>query len=560
MLVLGLSALEHDSAACAHDKDGLLAAVEEDKLARTPAIGGIPQLAMEQCARIAGMPLAEIPVVALAGRPYQAWLREERFRLGLLMSHPAAVLGTGSVGRIYKGVHYLRSLRKTFGEKTQILQFEHNLCHAASAFYCSPFDKALVLTLDESGDMLPGLVAWGEGNVLRPLKQISFPNSFGWFYSCVTDLLGFRPRRDEHKTQWLGKDSPADFLPVFRKIFNHTPEGLPRLNRQCFRQAAGGRWGLALELLRELGVSGARPPQDPKWRAAIARSAQELLEESIVALAENFRKKTGAKYLAVAGGVFLNVLLVHALETRAGFEKVFVQPVTGNPDTSLGAAQIALQRMGKLERQELTHLFLGPEFDSMKVKVILDNCKVVYRYLPTDSELISEAVQMLQRDKIVAWYQGRLEFGLRALGNRSILASPFSPFVIENLNQYIKHREDFHPFALSVPADRAGELFAGSDNCRFMASVASLKQNVKGMDQFTFNGRDVRVHTVEKKTNPRFHELLRRFGEVAPAPVLVNTSFNLFGEPLVCDPRQAVRSFYCAGIDVLVAGNFISAK
>jgi len=174
--------------------------------------------------------------------------------------------------------------------------------------------------------------------------------------------------------------------------------------------------------------------------------------------------------------------------------------------------------------------------------------------------LIAESVRLLQRDSIVAWCQGRTEFGHRALGNRSILASPFSEYVIDNVNQYIKHRADFHPFALSVPAERAAEFFDCSPNCRFMASLGTLKDQVAGLEQFAFNGREVRVHTVDKESNPSFWRLLHKFGESAPAPVLVNTSFNLFGEPLVSDPREAVRSFYCAGIDALALGSFLVVK
>ena len=166
----------------------------------------------------------------------------------------------------------------------------------------------------------------------------------------------------------------------------------------------------------------------------------------------------------------------------------------------------------------------------------------------------------MQRDKIVAWCQGRTEYGHRALGNRSILASPFSEYVIDNINQFIKHREDFHPFALSVPAERAAEFFDASPNCKFMASLATLKNSVPGLQQFAFNGNEVRVHTVDKNSNPSFWRLLHKFGENQPAPVLVNTSFNLFGEPLVSDPRGAVRSFYCAGIDALALGSFLVVK
>ena len=254
-------------------------------------------------------------------------------------------------------------------------------------------------------------------------------------------------------------------------------------------------------------------------------------------------------------------MLVHALEKRTGFDKVFAQPVAGNPGTALGAAYLAEKHLrGVTGRAPLRHLFLGPKFDGDQIKFVLDNCKTIYRYFPSDTQLVEETVRLLHAGDIVAWCQGGLEFGHRALGNRSILASPFSPYVIENLNKYVKHREDFHPFALSVPAENATELLECTTNCRFMCSIGTLKHGTRDLERFSFNGHTVRVHTVERETNSRFWALLRKFGETAPAPVLVNTSFNLFGEPLVCDPRDAVRSFFCSGIDALVIDNYLLVK
>jgi carbamoyltransferase len=203
---------------------------------------------------------------------------------------------------------------------------------------------------------------------------------------------------------------------------------------------------------------------------------------------------------------------------------------------------------------------VGVNSSSQEIKAVLDNCQIAYRYLSGEDQTAEETAALLHRDKIVAWCQGRSEFGHRALGNRSLLASPFSEYVIENVNQFIKHREGFHPFALSVPAERASEYFDASLNCLTMSSLATLTKPVAGLERFAFHGKDVRVHTVDKQANPLFWKLLHKFGESAPAPILVNTSFNLFGEPLVTDPRGAVRSFYCAGIDALALGPFLLVK
>jgi len=560
MLVLGISDLEHDTSAVLVGGQGPIAAIEEDKLGRSSVPSGIPHLAIERCLREAGTQAADLSLTVAACRLKRAWLREQRLRLRLLGSHAGPIFRKSAQNSLFWRLNQLRLLRRLFGSQTPFGGFEHHLCHAASAFYPAEFDRALVLTLDESGDMWAGLLALGEGSDLRILRPMQFPNSLGWFYSRVTELLGFLPGRDEHKVQWLSKEGTPDFLPVFRRLFSKNSEGLPVVNLRYFGDGVAGSAAFSPELRRDLQISGSSPPRDSPLGASIARSAQDFLEETVTDLAELFRKKTGARYLCVAGGVFLNILLVRALETRTGFANVFVQPVSGNPGSALGAAYLARKRLGSKEREPLSHLYLGPKFEEAEIKAVLDNCKTVYRYLPSEKELIDEAVRLLHEGSVVGWYQGRLEFGHRALGNRSILASPFSPYVMENLNKYVKHREDFHPFGLSIPAERASDFFDCTDNCRFMSSVGRLKTGVRDLERFAFNRDAVRVHTVDRRVNPRFSALLGKFGETAPAPILVNTSFNLFGEPLVCDPREAIRSFYCSGIDALVMGNFLVVK
>lgn len=560
-LALGISELEHDSAVALRGNEGTVAAMEEDKLTRSPTVGGLPHLALGYCLRKAGAQATDLSLVGLACRPKHAWLRDQRLRLSLLPSRPRASFARGELGRIYRGFNYVWHLRKLFGQHTRLVGFEHHLCHAASAYYTSGFDRALVLTLDESGDMWSGLLLVGEGDNLRILESLPFPNSLGWVYTQVTEMLGFRPHRDEHKTQWLSKQGIPELKTIFRKLFTRDSNALPKLNLRFFREGRAGGWRFSTEFYRMLGVPEFSPPREASLRAVIACSAQDFLEETVLDLTEHYRKRTGTTHLCVAGGVFLNVLLVRALEKGTGFAKVFVQPVAGNPGTALGAAYLAqIQLAGRCRRETLTDLYLGPEFSTASMKEVLDNCKVVYRYFPDEEQLLNQTVRLLHTDKVVAWYQGRVEFGLRALGNRTVLASPFSPYVVENLNQHIKHRESFHPFALSVPAERAGEFFDCTENCRFLASVGTLESALPCLEKFAFKGKEVRVHTVEERANPRFWKLLHKFNERAAAPILVNTSFNLFGEPLVCDPREAMRSFYCAGIDALVMGNFLITK
>jgi carbamoyltransferase len=560
MLVLGISDLDHDTAAALVGAEGPIAAIEEEKLSRTPA-AGVPQMAIDRCLAEAKVKISSLSMIGVACRPKRAWLRDEG---GQWNAFAGAARGMGSRGaqdELFWKLEQLRTLRGLGGPAVPVVNFEHHLCHAASAFYPSGFDRALILTLDQCGDMWSGLLSTGEGARIKALRPMRFPNSLGWFYSRVTELLGFRPGRDEHKVQWMSKEGSPSFVPVFRKLFSRGEDGLPALNLQYVSAARNSRAGFVPEIVSELGVTGPSAVHQGRLRADIARSAQEFVEETVTELTEAWRLKTGAVNLAVAGGLFLNVMLARALEKRTGFERIFVQPVAGNPGCALGAAYLARQRLkSEVCPQPFSHLYLGPRLEDEEIKAVLDNCKTIYRYLPSERQLLDETVRLLQDDKIVAWCQGRTEFGHRALGNRSIVASPFSPFVTENLNRYVKRREDFHPFGLSVPAEDAEPLFDCTSNCRFMSSIGNIRGGPRELERFGFNDGAARVHIVERQVNPRFWSLLRKFGETSPAPVLVNTSFNLFGEPLVCDPRDAVRSFYCSGIDALVLGNFLVVK
>src|ERR1700682_803213 len=561
MLVLGISSLHRDSAAALFDGNSAIAAIEEEKLSRSSGTGGIPRKAIAGCLELQGARLSDVTLAALADRPREAALREAEFNLRLLFSHPRAADWTRTLGRNFRERTQLRQLRGLLGDTPALVYFDHHHCHAASAFYTSGFDRALILTLDEGGEMRSGQISLGENDEIHPVRSLRFPNSLGWCDSRVTELLGLRPDHDEHKVQWLSKDGQPEYLSALRKLFSRDSAGMPVLHQRYFASGPDHRGTLSAQVYRELQIQPDNLPRNAALRAALARSAQALLEELVLEIAERFRAQTGTDSLCVAGGVFLNVLLVRALETRSSFRRIHVQPVAGNAGTAMGAAFLARKQVsGNSGQAPSDDLALGPGFTAEQIKTVLDNCKLIYKFMPGEDQLIAETAQFLASGKIVAWCQGRTEFGHRALGNRSILASPFCEYVVENVNQYIKHREDFHPFALSVPAERAAEFFDCTANCRFMASLGTLKKPLASLERFTFNGRSLRIHTVEQRVNPRFWKLLHKFGEPAPAPVLVNTSFNLFGEPLVSDPRDAVRSFYCAGIDALALGNFFVLK
>ncbi len=541
MHILGISTLGRSSAVALIDDQSVQFAIEEEKLSRQDS-PDIPRLALERCLHENQLKLADCRAIALAERSGHSPRTRRSSRRPVRSALQQQLLDLLRGGP--RPVH-----------------FEHHLCHAASSYYTSGYDRALILSLDEGANSVSGMILMGDGDEIRPLQTLKFPDSLGWFYSRVTELAGLRPHEGESKIQWLSKDGQPEYLPAFRKLFSWNSNGTPKLNRRYFEAGPDHRGIFAPQFYRELGLSSRGTTPNAVVRANLARSAQDYLEEIVLQLAANFQQQTGTHSLCVAGGVFLNVFLVRALETRSAFNHVYVQPVSGNAGTALGAAYLSRKRIkGHSGRAPLASLALGTQASSQEMKAVLDNCKITYRYLPGEEQTVEEAVNLLLRDKIVAWCQGRTEFGHRALGNRSLLASPFSEYVVENVNQFIKHREGFHPFALSVPAERAADYFDASPNCRFMASLGTLRRPVAGLERFAFHGNAVRVHTVEKNDNPLYWKLLHKFGESAAAPILVNTSFNLFGEPLVTDPRGAVRSFYCAGVDALALGPFLLVK
>jgi len=565
MYVLGISGLAHDAAAALVSERGIVAAMEETKLERSRNVSGIPIAAIRCCLDLAGIRLNEVECVAVASKPDQTWARRAWLHSRRTpFTYQAKALG--DLSRELNDSRLLHQLDESLSARVQHL--DHHLCHAASAFFASSLHRALILTLDGQA----GLVAMGEGKRLRQVRAIPFPNSLGLFFSQITALLGFTPHRDEHKTQWLAMGAEPTFEKLFLDMLRRKPGQLPKLNVRYFHRGLAGRIVFSPHFFRTIGLdpkrfsgaSNGAPAEtvpDP-LRGQLAASVQNACAAAVVEIAEAYRKKTKTNALCVAGGVFLNPMIVSAVEKATGFEQIFVQPAAGNEGTALGAAWLAWHRRpGNARLRPMEHLYWGPSFSNQEIKQVLDNCKVRYRWHDGEEQKLDETIRLLEGGKIVAWFHGAAEFGPRALGNRSLLASPWAPYVQENLNEFVKHRESFRPFALAVPAERADEFFDHSPAARFMATLGTAKSSTRVLlEGFLLPGNRVRLHVVERSVNPAFHRLLERFGERSRAPFLVNTSFNLFGEPLVITPRDALRSYFCSGIDALAIGNFTLAK
>jgi carbamoyltransferase len=517
MNILGIGGVLGDAAA-ALVKDGqIAAAIEEVKLTRRPQSGRLPEHAVAECLRIAGISPANVDYVALA-RP----------------------LPPGSALPI--------ALRMF--PNARVVSIDHHAAHASAAYFPSPFRNAVVITLDRVGDLRCGGKWRGEGNRLVLEDEILYPNSIGEVYGRVTELLGFQARADEHRVQWLSATGEPRYLDVFRRmVLSSTIDG------SYFESGLEGHGGFGVQFFEKLGIDG-RAELTPAQRADIAASMQKTLEEYVIRFAGD------AENVCLGGGVAWNALLVSALETSGKFKGVFTQPAAGNAGTALGAAlNVWNELLGETRGIDGGGYCTGPSFSAQEIKQVLENCKLRFRLLATTTETIGAAVDRLKENRIVAWMQGRMEFGPRALGNRSILASPQDPYSTENLNAFIKHREALRKFAASVPAELASEYFEAGPNARYLATVGRVRAKHKEQFRGAILANDlVRVHTVSKDDNPLYWQLLHAFGEKTGLPVLYNTSFNLFGEPLVCTPRDAVRSFYSSGIDAMVVGNFLLEK
>ena len=510
--------------ACCIIKDGqIVSAIEQAKVSRQDRPGEFPDEAFELALRSAAVSTADISSVAVA-RPF-ALGSESAAQLALRARFPAA----------------------------EIVVVEHHQAHAASAYYASDFDSAAVLSIDRAGDFRSAVLFRGQGNHLTSVRELYFPDSLGDLFNRVTELLGFEPRADEHKLQWLSASGEPRQIEVFRRILHAGASEWPKFDRTYFDADSGYPGCFSERFFQAVGIDPARTvPSHAK--AELAASLQAAVTEQVICMAGRNEN------ICVAGGVAMNAMLVHGLEER--FQNVFVQPVAGNAGTALGAALYMWHNFHEEKaRIPFNNLCLGPAFSASQIKQVLENCKLRFRFLLTEGELIEAAVAALNDNKIVAWMQGRMEFGPRALGNRSILASPLNPYSTENLNVYIKHRESFRKFAASVPEELATNYFEVGPNARFLATVGTVRPEYRDTFSAAILGRDlVRVHTVHKEENPLYHALLIAAGRSTGLPVLYNTSFNLFGDPLVCTPRDAVRSFYSSGIDTLFAGNFLLEK
>lgn len=594
MYILGLSAFYHDSAAALIQDGEIIAAAQEERFTRIKHDSAFPNKAIEYCLSEAGINLAQVDYVVFYDKPF---LKFERLLetyiacapLGLksfLKSMPLWLKEKLFQKRLI--VEALTALHPddTIDWKSKLLFNEHHLSHAASAFYPSPFDEAIVLTLDGVGEWATTSVAIGRGNQLKVEKEIHFPHSLGLLYSAFTYYCGFKVNSGEYKLMGLapyGKPLYTDL--ILDNLIDLKEDGSFKLQLSFFDYCVGLR--MTNKKFHKLFGMPPREPEDEltQKHMDIAASIQQVTEIVLMKMARHLREAYNIPNLCLAGGVALNCVANGKLLKEKIFDGIWIQPAAGDAGGAVGAALCAYHLYKEQPRKatgkdNMHGSFLGPRFDQQSVEKRLQAQGAIFNVLPR-AELLSQVVNELENEKVVGFFAGRMEFGPRALGGRSIIADPRSTDMQKKLNLKIKFRESFRPFAPAILRDHVSEYFELDADSPYMLLVAPVvterrralseaEQNLFGIDLLNSIRSDIpavthidysaRVQTVDQASNPHFHELLSAFYAKTNCPVLVNTSFNIRGEPIVCTPEDAFRCFMGTDMDVLVVENCLLKK
>ena len=581
--ILGLSAFYHDSAAALLIDGKIIAAAQEERFTRNKNDADFPAHAIEFCLQYAGLSQNRLDAVVFYDKPILKFTRLLETYLAVaprgLKTFPATMsnwLG-GKLNLRNTICSELSQLRKD----CRILFTEHHQAHAASAFYPSPFDEAAILTIDGVGEWATTTVGIGRGNEIKMLKEIRFPHSLGLLYSAFTDYCGFRINSGEYKLMGLAPYGEPSFADAIRReLIDVKPDGSFRLNMDYFNFLHGTTMTNE-KFSKLLGGPPRRPEEKIERRHMdVARSIQLVTEEIMLRLARHARESTGQKNLCLAGGVALNCVANGLIFREKIFEKLWIQPAAGDAGGALGAA-LAAWHLHKdaplrktLAKDSMQSSSLGPEFSDDEIEASLRSNGAVFKKMDTCS-LLEFAVELLKDEKVIGWFQGRMEFGPRALGNRSILGDPRSPRLQSVMNLKIKFRESFRPFAPAVLRDRVNDYFELDADSPYMLLVAPVKEELRKSPASKGNGFDslkighstlpaithvdcsARIQTVSRETNPLFYDLLSHFEQATGCGVLINTSFNVRGEPIVCTPDDAYRCFMNTEMDFLIIGGCV---
>ncbi len=597
MIILGISAFYHDSAAAIIDGERIIAAAQEERFTRIKHDASFPVKAVEYCLKEAGISIDEVDDIVFFEKPFIKFERLLETYVSFVprgFSSFKAALPIWVKEKLFQK-KIIREMVAQFSDKASDdidwdskLKFsEHHLSHAASAFYPSPFDEAIVLTLDGVGEWVTTSVAIGRGNKLDIVKEIHFPHSLGLLYSAFTYYTGFRVNSGEYKVMGLAPYGEPKYTQVILdNLIDVKDDGSYRLDQSYFNYCTG--LTMTNKKFEALFGRPARKPDEEaleQFHMDIAASVQEVTEIIVLKLTESLAKETGIRNLCMAGGVALNCVANGKIQRAGHFENIWIQPAAGDAGGALGAAQAVAHLVHDVPRtvqasDNMQGSYLGCEFSTDEIKQRLTEVGAVFEE-HSQQEMLKQAAKALAEQNVVGWFQGRMEFGPRALGGRSILGDPRSEAMQKTLNLKIKYRESFRPFAPSVLREHVGEWFDLNGDSPYMLLVDNVKKDkclamsdeqeaLFGIEKLNIPRSEIpavthvdysaRIQTVHEQTNPLYFGLITEFNQLTQCPVVVNTSFNVRGEPIVCTPEDAFNCFMGTEMDVLAIGNVILRK
>jgi carbamoyltransferase len=584
--ILGISAYYHDSAAALLKNGEIVGAASEERFTRKKGDAAFPHRAVEYCLKTAGIGVADLEAVGFYDKPLLKFERILETYLGVVPKGFRSFLMAGPLW-IKEKLYIDRQLHDELGYRGPIFYCEHHESHAASAFFPSPFDEAAILTMDGVGEWATASIGMGRGNDLEILDELQWPDSLGLLYSAFTYYTGFKVNSGEYKVMGLAPYGEPKYVDlIYRELVDLKEDGSFRLNQRYFNYLTG----LTMTNGAFDQLFGG-PPRKPESKLTqkemdLARSVQVVCEEIMLRMARTAHQRTGAANLCLAGGVALNCVGNGRLLREGPFKQIWIQPAAGDAGGALGVAQLIHYRHHQQPRtvvagtDSMKGAYLGPEFSPQEIEAYLQSIGASYERLDERCQL-DRVARYLADEKIVGWFDGRMEFGPRALGARSILGDPRSPRMQANMNIKIKFREGFRPFAPSVLRERVADYFELDGDSPYMLLVAPVKKErcipltaaqhqLWGIDKLNVPRSDIpaithidysaRIQTVTPDTNRRYYELIKTFERMTGCPVVVNTSFNVRGEPIVCTPEDAYRCFMRTNIDALVLGPFVLDK
>jgi len=586
--ILGISCYYHDAAAVLLRDGQLVAAAEEERFSRIKHDYGFPKNAINYCLEAGGTTGPDLDYVVFFEKPFR---KLDRILATVLQTYPQSwkVFRESMISWVLDKLWVASTLESQLGiKKDKVLFSEHHLSHAASAYLCSPFDESAILTVDGVGEWVTATCGIGKGNDIRLFKQMDFPHSIGLLYSAFTAFLGFEVNEGEYKVMGMAPYGEPRYVDKVWKLVHQNADGSFSLDMDYFsfhhstektyskkfEQLFGAPRPTKLHFFTE-GTGFPKyfgePPSNiheisklNQHYADIAASIQRVTEELILGMARNLQKETGLKNLCIAGGVGLNSVANTRIMRETPFEQVFVQPAAGDGGGALGAALWAYNTLlGKPRNFRMDHAYWGR---SSEITTFLQSNKIPYHLIEKEDQMLDQVVERLMGGKVIGWYQGRFEWGPRALGHRSIIADPRNPDMKDIVNSKIKFREPYRPFAPSVLAECAEKYFelpraTSHYPARYMLYVVPVKPEAQStLPAITHVDGTGRLQTVFKDQSPRYYRLIERFGQATGVPVILNTSFNLRGEPIVTTPANAFNTFIKSEMDTLVLDNYLIEK